>query len=100
MIKPDFSKIKFNQFRSGEQSGQHESWNSAEKIEIRPELTLDDVKDNTLKNFSAGIAPYLRGPYATMYTVRPWTIRQYAGFSTAKESNEFYRRKLASGQKC
>ena len=99
MTKPDFSKIKFNQFNPEEKSGQHEPWISPEKIEVKSELTADDVKNNSIKNFSAGIAPYLRGPYATMYTVRPWTIRQYAGFSTAKESNEFYRRNLADGQK-
>jgi methylmalonyl-CoA mutase len=99
MMKPDFSKIKFNQFKSEEKSEQHEHWISPEKIEVKSELAADDVKNNSIKNFSAGIAPYLRGPYATMYTVRPWTIRQYAGFSTAKESNEFYRRNLAAGQK-
>jgi methylmalonyl-CoA mutase len=99
MKTPDFSNIKFNQFPSEDKPGQHESWIAPEKIEIKPELTFEDVKINTLKNFSAGIAPYLRGPYATMYTVRPWTIRQYAGFSTAKESNEFYRKNLAAGQK-
>ena len=50
-------------------------------------------------NYAAGVAPFLRGPYSTMYVMRPWTIRQYAGFSTAEESNAFYRRNLASGQK-
>ena len=50
-------------------------------------------------NYAAGIAPFLRGPYSTMYVMRPWTIRQYAGFSTAEESNAFYRRNLAAGQK-
>lgn len=99
MTRPDFSKIKFNQFNPEENSGHHEPWVSPEKIEIKSELTSDDLKNNYLKDYSAGIAPYLRGPYATMYTVRPWTIRQYAGFSTAKESNEFYRRNLAAGQK-
>jgi methylmalonyl-CoA mutase len=99
MMKPDFSKIKFNQFKTEENEGRHESWVSPEKIEIKPALTFEDVKNNSVKNFSAGIPPYLRGPYATMHTVRPWTIRQYAGFSTAKESNEFYRKNLAAGQK-
>lgn len=98
-MKPDFSKIKFNQFKPAFTSGTHTPWLSPEKIEIKPELTAEDLKNNSLKDFSAGIAPFLRGPYATMYTVRPWTIRQYAGFSTAKESNEFYRRNLAAGQK-
>ncbi|MBL7875501.1 MAG: methylmalonyl-CoA mutase [Cyclobacteriaceae bacterium] len=98
-MKLDFSKIKFNQFKPAFTSGAHPAWLSPEKIEIKPELTAEDLKNNSLKDFSAGIAPFLRGPYATMYTVRPWTIRQYAGFSTAKESNEFYRRNLAAGQK-
>ena len=72
------------------------SWESPEKIEISPEYSSREYEH--LK-FSAGIPPFLRGPYATMYTVRPWTVRQYAGFSTAKESNAFYRRNLAGGQK-
>ncbi len=58
-----------------------------------------DVKDESLTQTSPGIAPYLRGPYSTMYVQKPWTIRQYAGFSTAEESNAFYRRNLAAGQK-
>jgi len=72
------------------------SWISSEKIEIFPEFEKIDYEH--LK-FTAGIPPFLRGPYATMHTVRPWTIRQYAGFSTAKESNRFYKSNLASGQK-
>ena len=71
-------------------------WESPEKIKIFPEYFSGQYEH--LK-FSAGIPPFLRGPYATMYTVRPWTVRQYAGFSTAKESNAFYRRNLAGGQK-
>ena len=69
---------------------------SPEKIVIGPEYGPENFEH--LK-FTAGLPPYLRGPYATMYTVRPWTIRQYAGFSTAKESNAFYRKNLAAGQK-
>ncbi len=72
------------------------SWQSPEKIDIHPEYSFQEFEH---LNYSAGIPPFLRGPYATMYTVRPWTIRQYAGFSTAKESNAFYRRNLAGGQK-
>ncbi len=72
------------------------SWQSPEKIDIHPEYPFEEYEH---LNSSAGIPPFLRGPYATMYTVRPWTIRQYAGFSTAKESNAFYRRNLADGQK-
>ncbi|MBL7873958.1 MAG: methylmalonyl-CoA mutase [Cyclobacteriaceae bacterium] len=98
-MKPDFSTIKFNQFKPTVASGQHASWLSPEKIQIKPTFSENDLADNSIKNFSAGTPPYLRGPYATMYTVRPWTIRQYAGFSTARESNEFYRRNLAAGQK-
>ena len=98
-MKPDYSQIKFNQFKPNGSSGQHTPWLSPEKIEIKPTISNKDLESKTLKEFSAGIPPYLRGPYATMYTVRPWTIRQYAGFSTARESNEFYRRNLAAGQK-
>ena len=98
-MKPDFSTIKFNQFKPAAPSGKHTSWLSPEKIEIEPTFSKEDLENNSIKNFSAGTPPYLRGPYATMYTVRPWTIRQYAGFSTARESNEFYRRNLAAGQK-
>lgn len=77
----------------------YKPWLSPEKIDIKPQFNAVDGKASGLKNFTAGIPPFLRGPYATMYTVRPWTIRQYAGFSTAKESNDFYRRNLAAGQK-
>jgi methylmalonyl-CoA mutase len=62
-------------------------------------LMKKDVKDESLTQTSPGIEPYLRGPYSTMYVQKPWTIRQYAGFSTAEESNAFYRRNLAAGQK-
>ena len=74
------------------------AWRSPEKIDIKTSYTSVDVNAR-VAGFSAGIPPFLRGPYATMYTVRPWTVRQYAGFSTAKESNAFYRRNLAAGQK-
>ncbi len=72
---------------------------TAEDIKIQSTYTSDDVKNIDHLNFVAGIAPNLRGPYSTMYVRRPWTIRQYAGFSTAEESNAFYRRNLAAGQK-
>ncbi len=74
-------------------------WMSSEKVEIYPWYTKDNITGLEHINFQAGIPPYLRGPYSTMYATRPWTIRQYAGFSTAKESNAFYRRNLAGGQK-
>ncbi|MFM7857118.1 MAG: methylmalonyl-CoA mutase family protein, partial [Flammeovirgaceae bacterium] len=76
-----------------------ENWITAEKINVKPQFSPSDVSKSFASHYPAGIPPYLRGPYATMYTVRPWTIRQYAGFSTAKQSNEFYRRNLAAGQK-
>ena len=68
-------------------------------LEMKSAYTEKDVKDENISGGSAGIAPYLRGPYSTMYVQKPWTIRQYAGFSTAEESNAFYRRNLAAGQK-
>ena len=68
-------------------------------LEMKSPYTEADSKSLTDKKYSAGIAPYLRGPYSTMYVQKPWTIRQYAGFSTAEESNAFYRRNLAAGQK-
>ena len=70
-----------------------------EVIEVKETYTKEDVKDLEHLNFVAGIAPNLRGPYSTMYVRRPWTIRQYAGFSTAEDSNAFYRRNLEAGQK-
>ena len=75
------------------------SWVSPEKINILSSYSSKDVAGFKEKDSAAGIPPFMRGPYATMYTVRPWTIRQYAGFSTAKDSNAFYRRNLAAGQK-
>ena len=68
-------------------------------LEMKSSYTENDSKTLTEKQYSAGIAPYLRGPYSTMYVQKPWTIRQYAGFSTAEESNAFYRRNLKAGQK-
>ena len=72
---------------------------TAEKIDVKSRYTKDDVKGLKHLDFIAGVAPHLRGPYSTMYVRRPWTIRQYAGFSTAEDSNAFYRRNLAAGQK-
>ncbi|MEZ5009199.1 MAG: methylmalonyl-CoA mutase [Chitinophagales bacterium] len=72
---------------------------SKDDIEIKSYYSINDIKDLEHLDFVAGIPPYLRGPYSTMYIIRPWTIRQYAGFSTAEESNAFYRRNLAGGQK-
>ncbi|MBU3682373.1 MAG: methylmalonyl-CoA mutase, partial [Flavobacterium sp.] len=72
---------------------------TAEAINLQQSYTQKDVESLEHMDFGAGFAPNLRGPYATMYVRRPWTIRQYAGFSTAEESNAFYRRNLAAGQK-
>ena len=75
------------------------NWRTPEQIDIQPVYTKEDLEGMEHLDFAAGIPPYLRGPYSMMYPFRPWTIRQYAGFSTAEESNAFYRRNLASGQK-
>ena len=72
---------------------------TAEQIQLKKVYNLEDVKEVEHMNFIAGSPPFLRGPYSTMYTTRPWTIRQYAGFSTAKESNNFYKKNLKAGQK-
>jgi methylmalonyl-CoA mutase len=99
-MKPDFTTIKFNQFiPSAKTEKQNGVWLSPEQIEIKPEYTANDITNLTHIDYTAGVPPYLRGPYATMYTIKPWTIRQYAGFSTAKDSNAFYRRNLAEGQR-
>lgn len=76
-----------------------ETFSTAEKINLKKQYSASDIEDLEHLDFVAGISPYLRGPYSTMYVRRPWTIRQYAGFSTAQESNAFYRRNLKAGQK-
>jgi methylmalonyl-CoA mutase len=78
-------------------SRQH--WMTLEGIEVKPLYTADDLEGLEHLDYAAGLPPYLRGPYSTMYAMHPWTIRQYAGFSTAEDSNAFYRRNLAAGQK-
>ncbi|WP_299459788.1 methylmalonyl-CoA mutase [uncultured Microscilla sp.] len=101
-MKPDFSKIDFSTTDtqvSDEAGIDQKNWKTAERIEVKPYYTAQDLEGIEHLGFVAGIPPYLRGPYATMYVQRPWTIRQYAGFSTAEESNAFYRRNLAAGQK-
>ncbi len=83
-----------------EKSGQiFSSWDTHEKIPVKPDFTHEDLNKAEHLHFIAGTPPYIRGPYSTMYVTRPWTVRQYAGFSTAEESNAFYRRNLAAGQK-
>jgi len=75
------------------------NWETPEKIAVKPVYTSKDLEGMEHLNYAAGLPPFLRGPYSGMYAMRPWTVRQYAGFSTAEESNAFYRRNLAAGQK-
>jgi len=99
-MKPDFRKINIKKSKSAKTSKkEQQNWMTAEKIEVKPIYTAEDLQGMEHLNYAAGIAPFLRGPYSSMYVTRPWTIRQYAGFSTAEESNAFYRRNLAAGQK-
>lgn len=101
MKRPDFSKIAFKRDTPFEKTDMSNAqpWQTPEKIEVKSFFTPEDIKDLTHLGFAAGIPPFLRGPYSSMYVSQPWTIRQYAGFSTAEESNAFYRRNLAQGQK-
>ncbi len=99
-MRPDFSKIPFEKHQPQQTSPSAvPPWVSAEQIDLKPCYDKNDMREVGHLQFGAGAPPYLRGPYASMYTGRPWTIRQYAGFSTAEESNAFYRRNLAAGQK-
>lgn len=109
--KPDFSQLSFQPPRSSvddwkkrleQETGQSfEDFftKTMEQIDLKPLYTQDVYKEMTHLQYMAGVPPFLRGPYPTMYVTRPWTVRQYAGFSTAEESNAFYRRNLAAGQK-
>ncbi|MGM0459607.1 MAG: methylmalonyl-CoA mutase [Bacteroidota bacterium] len=110
MKRPDFSKVGYKPLNSvdrhpsrleprGPLEEENTSWQTPEKIPVKKRFDKTDIENLHHLDFAAGIPPYLRGPYASMYAVRPWTIRQYAGFSTAEESNAFYRRNLAAGQK-
>ena len=102
-MRPDFSDIAvFSTATAAKRVPipvQSTGWTTAEGIEIKSTYTHSDVKCAEQLNFAPGFAPFIGGPYTTMYTTRPWTIRQYAGFSTAEESNHFYRQNLAAGQK-
>ena len=99
-MRPDFSKMKLGAGSSDNVKTTGDIIReSPEKIDIKTVYVGDDLNDSEHLGFVSGIPPYLRGPYPTMYVTRPWTIRQYAGFSTAEESNAFYRRNLAAGQK-
>jgi methylmalonyl-CoA mutase len=99
-MKPDFRKIKIKEI-IGSQSeiDTGSTWATHEKIEVKSIYTAKDLEQMEHLNYAAGLVPFLRGPYSSMYVNMPWTIRQYAGFSTAEESNAFYRRNLAAGQK-
>jgi methylmalonyl-CoA mutase len=101
MQRKDLQHIKLTAPALGkrQKEGENNTYKTPEEINLQPSYSKEDIKDLKHLNFAAGIPPYLRGPYSTMYVSRPWTIRQYAGFSTAEESNAFYRRNLAAGQK-
>ena len=98
MKRKDLSQLEIKKLPKSLSSSQ-KKFPTAEKIKLKPAYTSADIEDVDHLNYVAGKPPYLRGPYSTMYVTRPWTIRQYAGFSTAEESNAFYRRNLAAGQK-
>ncbi len=106
-MRPDFKNIDFKTnsnpnigFEEWERKeGIEKNWNTPEQIPVKPVYGETDLLTMEHLNYAAGLKPFLRGPYSTMYVMRPWTIRQYAGFSTAEESNAFYRRNLAAGQK-
>ncbi len=106
-MKPNFSHIDLN-FPKPEHGSVKDwekrnnikpEWTTPEKIDVKNVYSEEDLENMEHLNYAAGLPPYLRGPYSAMYAMRPWTIRQYAGFSTAEESNAFYRRNLAAGQK-
>ena len=101
MARPDFRNIPLDLNLGGANPPEEgaDPWLSPEKIAVKSAYGPSDVAEVQHLRYAAGIPPFLRGPYASMYTIRPWTIRQYAGFSTAEESNAFYRRNLAQGQK-
>ncbi len=98
MKRKDVSQLKLDQTQHSRPKATPRK-KTAEGIQLKSTYTEEDLAETEHLNFVSGIAPYLRGPYSTMYVRRPWTIRQYAGFSTAEESNAFYRRNLAAGQK-
>ncbi|MEM9355389.1 MAG: methylmalonyl-CoA mutase family protein, partial [Pseudomonadota bacterium] len=96
---PDFTQVSFEKSEGAETAPTGEQWTTPEGIDVAQVYSAADTAG--LGHFQSypGIAPYLRGPYPAMYVTQPWTIRQYAGFSTAEESNAFYRRNIAAGQK-
>ncbi|MFI0426664.1 MAG: methylmalonyl-CoA mutase [Flavobacterium sp.] len=99
MMRKDIQHLKLEVKSQKSEVSEKQHFTTAEGIEVKPTYSKEDISNLEHLGFGAGFAPNLRGPYATMYVRRPWTIRQYAGFSTAEESNAFYRRNLAAGQK-
>ncbi|RKD75627.1 heterodimeric methylmalonyl-CoA mutase large subunit precursor [Sinobaca qinghaiensis] len=100
--KPDFSKIKLTTSSSAVKGNKKQdagSFSTVEGIDVQPSYSKEDIQGLPHIDYLSGIAPFLRGPYPAMYITRPWTIRQYAGYSTAEESNAFYRKNLEAGQK-
>ncbi len=91
--------IKEQQKSSEKPKAYKETWKTPEGVDVKPVYTKEDLEGMQHLDYAAGLPPFLRGPYSGMYAMRPWTVRQYAGFSTAEESNAFYRRNLAAGQK-
>src|SRR6202167_3498565 len=98
-MRPDFSKIDHGPGPQREAAPEGPEWLAPEHFGVKSWYTRADLEGMEHLAYAAGLPPYLRGPYSTMYARQPWTIRQYAGFSTAEESNAFYRRNLAAGQK-
>jgi methylmalonyl-CoA mutase len=98
-MRKDIQHLKLEVRSQKTEVSEKQNFTTAENIELKPTYSKEDISNLEHLGFGAGFAPNLRGPYATMYVRRPWTIRQYAGFSTAEESNAFYRRNLAAGQK-
>ena len=99
-MKPNFKDINIKQVSASKVVGPNNAdWQTPELIDVKPIYTKEDLQGMEHLDYVSGIPPFLRGPYSAMYPLRPWTIRQYAGFSTAEESNALYRRNLASGQK-
>ena len=107
MMRPNFKNIDIqkagfaatNAAEWAKSNGIEANWKTPELIQVKSVYTKEDLDGMEHLHYASGLPPYLRGPYSGMYAMRPWTIRQYAGFSTAEESNAFYRRNLASGQK-
>ncbi|WP_300565768.1 methylmalonyl-CoA mutase family protein, partial [Flavobacterium sp.] len=98
-MRKNIQHIQLEKVEDKKLKAEGKSYHTAEGIEVKSDYFEQDIEKLEHLDFGAGFAPNLRGPYATMYVRRPWTVRQYAGFSTAEESNAFYRRNLAAGQK-